>query len=53
MQWTAKRETGDKVTEETPHFISSLDANNPKHLKNMAQAHWVIENNLNWVLEWL
>ena len=29
---TAKRETNNKVTEETRYFISSLDANDPKRL---------------------
>jgi len=43
---TAKREIGDKVTEETRYFISSLDANDPKRLERVVRAHWAIENNL-------
>jgi predicted transposase YbfD/YdcC len=48
---TAKREIGDKVTEETRYFISSLDANDPKRLERVVRAHWTIENNLHWVLD--
>ena len=48
---TAKREIGDKVTEETRYFISSLDANDPKRLERVVRAHWGIENNLHWVLD--
>lgn len=48
---TSKRETGDKVTEETRYFISSLDANDPKRLERVVRAHWAIENNLHWVLD--
>jgi len=48
---TAKREMGDKVTEETRYFISSLDANDPKRLERVVRAHWSIENNLHWVLD--
>ena len=48
---TAKREIGDKVTEETRYFISSLDANDPKRLERVVRAHWAIENNLHWVLD--
>jgi len=47
---TSKREIGDKVTEETRYFISSLDANDPKRLERVVRAHWAIENNLHWVL---
>jgi predicted transposase YbfD/YdcC len=45
---TAKREIGDKVTEETHYFISSLD---PKRSERVVRAHWAIENNLHWVLD--
>ncbi len=48
---TAKREIGDKVTEETRYFISSLNANDPKRLERVVRAHWAIENNLHWVLD--
>ncbi|MDP1771796.1 MAG: ISAs1 family transposase [Methylobacter sp.] len=48
---TSKREIGDKVTEETRYFISSLDANDPKRLERVVRAHWAIENNLHWVLD--
>lgn len=48
---TAKREIGDKVTEETRYFISSLDASDPKRLERVVRAHWAIENNLHWVLD--
>jgi len=49
---TAKRECNDKITEETRYFISSLDATNPKYLGHAVQAHWGIENNLHWVLDY-
>jgi predicted transposase YbfD/YdcC len=48
---TAKREIGDKATEETRYFISSLGANDPKRLERVVRAHWAIENNLHWVLD--
>jgi len=48
---TSTREIGDKVTEETRYFISSLDANDPKRLERLVRAHWAIENNLHWVLD--
>lgn len=48
---TAKRELGEKVTEETRYFISSLSAVNPKKLEHAVRAHWAIENNLHWVLD--
>ena len=48
---TAKREIGDKVSEETRYFISSLNANDPKRLERVVRAHWAIENNLHWVLD--
>ena len=49
---TAKREYNDKITEETRYFISSLDATNPKYLGHVVRAHWGIENNLHWVLDY-
>ena len=35
---TSKREIGDKVTEETRYFISSLDASDPKRLERVSRA---------------
>jgi predicted transposase YbfD/YdcC len=49
---TAKREGKDKTTEETRYFISSMDASDPKRLGQVVQAHWGIENNLHWVLDY-
>ena len=48
---TAKRESGDKITEETRYFLSSLSADNPAKLEHAVRAHWAIENNLHWVLD--
>ena len=36
----------------TPRFISSLDATNPQYLGQVVRAHWGIENNLHWVLDY-
>ncbi len=49
---TAERETKKKMTCETRYFISSLDATNPKRLGQIVRAHWGIENNLHWVLDY-
>lgn len=49
---TAKREGQDKTTEETRYFISSMDASDPKRLCQVVRAHWGIENNLHWVLDY-
>lgn len=49
---TAQREYKEKITEETRYFISSLDATNPKYLGQVVRAHWGIENNLHWVLDY-
>ncbi len=46
---TAKRELGEKVSEETRYFISSLNADDPNRLEHAVRAHWAIENNLDWV----
>ncbi len=48
---TAKRESADKVTEETRYFISSLDAHDSQRLERVVRAHWSIENNLHWALD--
>ena len=37
-----KFKCGDKVTEETRYFISSLDANDPKPLERVVRVHWTI-----------
>lgn len=49
---TAKREQKGKITEETRYFISSMDASDPKRLGQVVRAHWGIENNLHWVLDY-
>jgi len=49
---TAKRECSNKITEETRYFISSLDSTHPKYLGHVVRAHWGIENNLHWVLDY-
>jgi len=49
---TATRERKDKTTEETRYFISSLDACDPKRLGYVIRAHWGVENNLHWVLDY-
>ena len=49
---TAQREERDKTTQETRYFISSMDASDPKRLGQIVRAHWGIENNLHWVLDY-
>jgi len=49
---TSKRELKDKITEDTRYFITSLDATDPEKLGHIARAHWGIENNLHWVLDY-
>lgn len=49
---TARREARDKITDETRYFISSMDACDPKRLGQIVRAHWGIENNLHWVLDY-
>ncbi|OGT90017.1 MAG: transposase [Gammaproteobacteria bacterium RIFOXYD12_FULL_61_37] len=49
---TAIRECKGKITEETRYFISSMDASDPKRLGQVIRAHWGIENNLHWVLDY-
>ena len=48
---TSKRETADKVTEETRYFVSSMSTHDPDKLAHSIRAHWAIENNLHWVLD--
>jgi len=48
---TAKRESDNKVSEETRYFLSSLCADTPRKLEHAVRAHWAIENNLHWVLD--
>lgn len=40
---TATRESGNKVTDETRYFISSLSADNPAKLEHAVRAHWAID----------
>ncbi|MGB5600081.1 MAG: ISAs1 family transposase [Thiothrix litoralis] len=49
---TATRECKDKTTEETRYFITSMEASNPERLGQIVRAHWGIENNLHWVLDY-
>ncbi|WP_353572735.1 ISAs1 family transposase [Candidatus Albibeggiatoa sp. nov. BB20] len=49
---TAERELKGKVSKETCYFITSLDATNPQYLGHIIRAHWGIENNLHWVLDY-
>jgi len=49
---TAQRECSGSTSEETRYFISSLDASDPKRLGQIVRAHWGIENNLHWVLDY-
>jgi len=49
---TAEREQGDKTTRETRYFISSLKTTNAARLGQIVRAHWGIENNLHWVLDY-
>lgn len=44
------REIGDKVTQESRYYISSLDVKAEKILKAI-RSHWAIENSLHWVLD--
>ncbi|MCF6345206.1 MAG: ISAs1 family transposase [Thiomicrorhabdus sp.] len=48
---TATRESGQKVSEETRYFLSSVNADNPSKLEHAVRAHWAIENSLHWVLD--
>jgi len=50
---TAQRECSNgNTSEETRYFISSLDATDPARLGYIVRAHWGIENNLHWVLDY-
>jgi len=49
---TAQRECNGRTSVETRYFISSLDATDPQRLGNIVRAHWGIENNLHWVLDY-
>jgi len=48
---TVIREIGDKITEETHYYLSSLNPSNPDKLAWAVRAYWAIENNLHWVLD--
>jgi predicted transposase YbfD/YdcC len=45
-----ERLTGDKVSNETSYYISSLESN-AKELARAIRGHWSIENSLHWVLD--
>ncbi|MDQ7002008.1 MAG: ISAs1 family transposase, partial [Ghiorsea sp.] len=49
---TSLRESKGVTSSETRYFICSLDASDPKRLGNIVRAHWGIENNLHWVLDY-
>jgi predicted transposase YbfD/YdcC len=46
----SQRDTGDKITQETRYFISSLP-NDAKRFGEAARGHWGIENGLHWCLD--
>jgi predicted transposase YbfD/YdcC len=46
----SKREIGDRVTEETRYFISSLP-NDAVRFAEAARGHWGVENSLHWCLD--
>lgn len=46
----SERDMGDKITQETRYFISSLP-NDAKCFAEAARAHWGIENGLHWCLD--
>ncbi|MBD9359444.1 ISAs1 family transposase [Methylomonas fluvii] len=48
---TLRQESGQTIREDTRYFISSLKADDHRHLANAVRAHWSIENNLHWVLD--
>lgn len=50
VQITSKRQVGDKVSEETRYYLSSLSSNAEAHLK-IIRSHWEIENCVHWVLD--
>lgn len=46
----SERHIGDKITQETRYFISSLP-NDAKRFAKAVRDHWTIENQLHWVLD--
>lgn len=44
------REIGDKITQETRYFISSLSCD-AKRFAQAARGHWGVENDLHWSLD--
>ena len=46
----SERDMGDKITQETRYFISSLP-NDAKWFAEAARGHWGIENGLHWCLD--
>jgi predicted transposase YbfD/YdcC len=45
-----ERRIGEKVTQETAYYISSL-APNAKQMLHATRTHWAVENSLHWVLD--
>lgn len=50
VQVTSARTVGDKTTEHTRYFLSSLPSDAERALR-AARFHWGIENSLHWVLD--
>lgn len=46
----SERQEGDRVTQETRYFISSLP-NDAKGFAEAARGHWGVENSLHWCLD--
>jgi len=46
----SQRDVGDKTTEETRYYISSLP-NNAQRFAGSVRAHWGVENDLHWSLD--
>jgi predicted transposase YbfD/YdcC len=46
------RQVGDKVSEDTHYYISSLPlSEGAKNVANAIRSHWSVENNLHWSLD--
>lgn len=50
VQIEATREIKGKITNESRHYISSLDAT-PEEMLRAIRFHWGIENSLHWILD--
>jgi len=46
-----KRVAGDKVTDETVYYISSLHPKNAELIADVARSHWGVESSLHWRLD--